>query len=126
MVKLSGTGQLTSEAAGSFPSTADLAPPGVDQVEVGLPAVSLVVLPAALDPVAVLADGCREALVEGLAIAPKPPLAIADAHLVDAADVPVVGIELVVGAVGSIAAVDADAVGRLRHFHRPTLNDEPG
>jgi hypothetical protein len=41
-----------------------LAHPGVDQVEVGLPAVSLVVLPA-LDPVAVLADGCGEALLKG-------------------------------------------------------------
>jgi hypothetical protein len=63
-----------------------LAQHGVDQVEVGLPAVSLVVLPAALDPVAVLADPCGEALVEGLDIVSEFPLAPADAHLVDAAE----------------------------------------
>src|SRR5215217_3947249 len=63
-----------------------LAHPGVDQIEVGLPAVSLVVLPAALDPVAVLADPCGEALVEGLDIVSEFPLAVADAHLVDAAE----------------------------------------
>ena len=62
-----------------------LAHPGVGQVECSLPAVSLVVLSAGLDPVAVRADGRGEALVEGLALAPELPLAVADAHLVDAA-----------------------------------------
>ena len=40
--------------------------PVVDQIEVSLPAVSLVLLPATLDPVAVLADGRGEAPVEQL------------------------------------------------------------
>src|SRR5215217_2905757 len=101
-----------------------LAHPGVEQVEVGLPAVSLVVLPAALDPVAVTANGLREALVEGLTFAPEHPLAVADAHLVDGADGPVVGVELVVGAIGGIAAIDADAVGRLRHLYGRTLEQQ--
>src|SRR5215210_9050906 len=104
--------------------TRRLAQSAVDQVEVGFPAVSLVVLPAALDFVAVLADGRGEALVERLALAPQLPLAVADAHLVDAADVPVVGVELVVAAVAGAAAVDTDAIGRLRHLHGGTLEQK--
>ena len=68
-----GGKQLNSPPAAS-PSPRDqgcLAHPGVDQMEIDLPAVSLIVLPAALDHVAVLADGRGEALVEGLALAPK-------------------------------------------------------
>src|SRR5207247_7608099 len=83
----------------------------VDQVEIGLPAVALVELPAPLDPVAVVADAGGEALIERRALAPELPLAVADAHLVDAADVPLVGVELVIGTVGGVAAVDRDAVG---------------
>src|SRR5215213_7948104 len=83
--------------------TRRLAQSAVDQIEVGLPAVSLVVLPVALDLVAVVADGRGEALVERLALAPQLPLAVADAHLVDAANVPVVAVELVVAAVGGVA-----------------------
>ena len=41
-----------------------------------------------LDPVAILADGRGEALVEGLALATELPLAVGDAYLVDPADVP--------------------------------------
>src|SRR5215208_6270712 len=101
-----------------------LAQSAVDQIEVGLPAVSLVVLPAALDLVAVVADGRGEALVERLALAPQLPLAVADAHLVDAANVPVVAVELVVAAVGRVAAVDTDAVGRLGRLHGGTLEQK--
>src|SRR5215211_6460544 len=104
--------------------TRRLAQSAVDQIEVGLPAVSLVVLPATLDFVAVLADGRDETLVERLALAPQFPLAVADAHLVDAADVPVVGVELVVAAVGRVAAVDTDAVGRLGRLHGGTLEQK--
>jgi hypothetical protein len=43
-----------------------LAHPVVDQIAVSHPAVSLVLLPATLDPVAVLADGRGEAPVEEL------------------------------------------------------------
>ena len=39
--------------------------------------------------------------------------------------VSVVGVELIVGAVGGVAAVDADAVGRIRHVHRRTLEQQP-
>src|SRR5829696_75402 len=104
--------------------TRRLAQSAVDQIEVGLPAVSLVVLPTALDFVAVLADGRGEALVERLALAPELPLAVADAHLVDAADVPIVCVELVVAAVGGVTAVDTDAVGRLRYLHGRTLEQK--
>src|SRR5215203_3595330 len=115
---------LTHSLGVTMHDTRRLAQSAVDQIEVGLPAVSLVVLPTALDPVAVLADGRGEALVERLALAPELPLAVADAHLVDAADVPVVGVELVVAAVGGVAAVDTDAVGRLRHLHGRTLEQK--
>src|SRR5688572_331472 len=126
-VSISAPSRQAAQSLGSITQPGDpgcLAHPGVDQVEIGLPAVSFVVLPAALDLVAVLADGRSEALVEGLALAPELPLALADAHLVDAADVPVVCVELVVGAVGGIAAVDTDAVGRLRHLHGRTLKQK--
>src|SRR5262245_55664392 len=98
---------------------------GVDQVEVGLPAVALVELPAPLDPVPVLRDPGCEALGEGLAVAPELPLAVADAHLVDAADIPIVGVELVVGAVGRVAAHHADGIRRLRQLDHRALEQQP-
>src|SRR4051794_30352543 len=106
------------------PSLPLLDPP-VGQVEVGPPAVALVDLPAALDRVAVVHEAAREALIEGFSLAPEPPLAVADRHLVDAADVPVVRVELVVAPIGGVGAHDADAVRRLGHLDLRALDQQP-
>src|SRR4051812_8112396 len=75
----------------------------IDEVEVGSPLSVVLDLPAAVDPVAVVAEAADEALVEGLALARERPLAVADGHLVDPADAAVVGVELEVGAAGRVA-----------------------
>jgi hypothetical protein len=49
------------------------------------------------------------------------PLAVADAHLVDAADAALVGVQLEVRPVGRIASDEGDVVGRLGKLGRPTL-----
>src|SRR5262249_37459610 len=67
-------------------------------------------------------DRGGEALREGLSVTPEPPLAGTDGHLVDAADVPVIGVELPVAASGGVAADHADAVRRLRHLHGGALD----
>src|SRR5207302_2260950 len=77
---------------------------------------------AAHDRVAAVLEPAGEALGEGLALAPEPPLAVADAHPVDAADASIIGVQLVVGPVCRVASHDRDYVGRLRHLHRRALN----
>src|SRR5918993_3511793 len=72
----------------------------VGKVKVGLPRAAVRrLLPAAGDRVAVLADRRGEALRERCALTPELPLPVSDAHLVDAADAALVGIELEVGPV---------------------------
>src|SRR6266550_2107777 len=75
-------------------------------------------VPPTGDRVSVVAEGCREALGEGLALPPELPLAVADAHLVDAADAALVGVELEVRSVSRIASDDGVVVGRLRKLGR--------
>src|SRR5215208_1732506 len=95
----------------------------VGEVEVGLPRAAVRrLLPAAGDRVAVIADRRGEALRERFALAPELPLPVSDAHLVDAADAAVVGVELEVGPVRGVASHDRDGVGCLGHVHRRTLH----
>src|SRR5215211_6734627 len=95
----------------------------VDQVEVGLVVRAVLrLLPAAGDRVPLVLEPAGEALGEGRALAPEPPLAVADAHLVDAADASIVGVELVVAPVRGVASHDRDSVGRLGHLHRRPLD----
>src|SRR5262249_37505451 len=108
------------------PRAAELRDAPKDQVEVGLPAGAVLGgLPAALDRVAVPRDGRGEALGERLAVAPQLPHTVADAHLVNAADVPLVGVELEVAAVGGVASDHADAVRRLGQLDRRALDQQP-
>src|SRR5262249_21735478 len=79
-------------------------------------------LPAPGNPPAAVLEPPGETLRERLALAPEPPLATTDAHLVDPADAAIVGIELVVGPVGCIAADQPHATGCLRHLDRPALD----
>ena len=62
-----------------------------------------------------------KALGERLALPPELPLAVADAHPVDAADAARIGVQLEVRPVGRIASDDGDVVGRLGKIGRPTL-----
>src|SRR4051812_48313259 len=96
----------------------------IDEVEVGSPLSVVLDLPAAVDPVAVVAEAADEALVEGLALARERPLAVADGHLVDPADAAVVGVELEVGAAGRVATDHARTVRSLGHLDRETLDHE--
>src|SRR5918995_1231526 len=91
----------------------------VGEVKVGLPRAAVRrLLPAAGDGVAVIADRRGEALRERCALAPELPLPVSDAHLVDAADAALVGVELEVGPVRGVAPHDRDAVGCLGHLYR--------
>src|SRR5829696_9779472 len=91
----------------------------VGEVKVGLPRAAVRrLLPAAYDRVAVIADRRGEALRKRCALAPELPPPVSDAHLVDAADAALVGVELEVGPVRGVAAHDRDAVGCLGHLHR--------
>src|SRR4051794_23490020 len=97
--------------------------PSVDQVEVRLVVRAVLgLLPPADDPVATVLEPAREALGEGRALAPELPLAVADAHLVDAADAAIVRVELVAGPVGGVAPHDRDSVGSRRQLHRRALD----
>src|ERR671911_397635 len=91
----------------------------VGKVKVGLPRQPVRrLLPAAGDRVAVITDRRAEALRERFALAPELPLPVSDAHLVDAADAALVGVELEVGPVRGVTSHDRDAVGCLGHLHR--------
>src|SRR5688572_4663967 len=95
----------------------------VGEVEIGLPRAPVRrLLPAAYDRVAVVADRRGEALRKRFALAPELPLPVSDAHLVDAADVALVGVELEVGPVRGVASHDRDGVGCLGHLHRRALD----
>src|SRR5205814_697167 len=59
---------------------------------------------------------------ERLALPPESPLAVADAHLVDAADAALVRVQLEVGPVGRVASDDGDVVGRLGKLGRRALD----
>src|ERR687894_301138 len=102
--------------------TAGLPDPAVGEVEIGLPLAPVRrLLPAAHDRVAVVADRRREALRKRYALAPELPPPVSDAHLVDAADAALVGVELEVSPVCGVAAHDRDAVGCPGHVHRRAL-----
>src|SRR5436190_18887640 len=102
------SGPIPGQREPPCPSRGSLDLP-VDQIEVGLEVHAVLrLLPAAGDRVATVLEPAGEALGKGFALAPEPPFAIADAHLVDAADAPVVGIELVVGPVRRVASHDRD------------------
>src|SRR5215207_7151071 len=95
----------------------------VGEIEVGLPRRPIHrLLPAPHDGLAVIADRRAEALRERFALAPELPPPVSDAHLVDAADAALVGVELEVGPVRGIASHDRDAVGCLGHVHRRALH----
>src|SRR5215203_6985518 len=95
----------------------------VGKVKVGLPRAPVRrLLPAAYDRVAVVADRRGESLRKRFALAPELPLPVCDAHLVDAADAALVGVELEVGPVRSVASHDRDGVGCLGHLHRRALH----
>src|SRR3712207_6467548 len=96
--------------------TARLPDPAVGEVEIGLPPAPVRrLLPAARDRVTVVADRRREALRERYALATELPPPVPDAHLVDAADAALVGVELEVGPVRGVAAHDRDGIGRPGH-----------
>src|ERR687895_1092303 len=95
----------------------------VGKVKIGLPGAAVRrLLPAAGDRVAIITDRRAEALRERFALAPELPLPVSDAHLVDAADAALVGVELEVGPVRGVASHDRDAVRCLGHLHRRTLD----
>src|SRR5919202_5446125 len=102
------------EKASKKRTNAGLPDLAVGEVKVGLPRAAVRrLLPAAGDRVAVIADRPGKALRERFALAPELPLLVSDAHLVDAADAAVVGVELEVGPVGGVASHNRDAVGYL-------------
>src|SRR5918993_2612933 len=119
--------ELLDRCAPLWPSTASvrdtrLPDLTVGKVKVGLPGVPVRrLLPAAHDGLAVIADRRTEALRERFALAPELPPPVCDAHLVDAADAALVGVELEVGSVGCVASHDRDGVGCLGHLHRRAL-----
>src|SRR5918997_5307884 len=96
----------------------------VGEVKVGLPRAPVRrLLPAAGYRVAVIADRRGEALRERFTLAPELPLPLCDAHLVDAADAPLVGVELEVGPVRGVASHYRDGVWRPGHLHRRALHE---
>src|SRR5919107_6222672 len=94
----------------------------VGEFEIGLPRQPVRrLLPAAHDGLAVVADRRAEALRERFALAPELPPPLSDAHLVDAADAALVGVELEVGPICCVASHDRDGVGCLGHLCRRAL-----
>src|SRR3954471_22429398 len=84
----------------------------VDDVEVGSEIDAVFGhLDSAVDRVAVIAEGASEALRKRRAVSPELPFMSIDGHMHDAADDPLVRIELVVRAVGTVAADDRGVVG---------------
>src|SRR5919202_6883520 len=104
------------EKASKKQTNARLPDLAVGKVKVGLPRAAVRrLLPAARNRVALIADRRGKALRERFALAPEVPLPVSDAHLVDAADAALVGVELEVGPVRGVASHDRDAVGCLGH-----------
>ena len=116
-----------SRAPQPAPAITQLRPridPKVGQVEVGgVMGAVLGLLPRTVDAPAVGPDDPGEALRKRLTLAPEPPRAIADAHLIHACHAPIIGVQLNVGSVGRIAPDDREAARRARHVDR-RLNDQ--
>src|SRR5687767_13156790 len=79
-------------------------------------------LPLPQDRVTAIREPTGEALRERFAAAPELPLALSDAHFVDAAYASCVRVELIVGAVRSVTPHDGDRVWRFGHLDSRALD----
>lgn len=79
--------------------------------------------PAARDGTGVIANRLDEALCEWLTLALESPLIAVDLHGVDTAHPSLVGVELDIGAIGSVAADDRGADGGARHIDGDALDE---